>query len=212
MRYVRDIVFIFIVSFFFTGVTAGVHQLLGDRIRLNEKTRQASQLLDVLGITQPGMASQQQIADLEKKFVKYSSLEGRRVFKAVNEHGAVTGYAFEIGGKGLWGRIDGFVATDPAMQRITGLIFTSHSETPGLGARIEEHWFRDQFKKVRLDSVGQSGNFFHIDRSGSPGENKVDGIAGATITTSSVERFLNRDLREIMTSKDQMGRLAWQSP
>lgn len=211
MRPLKDIVFIFIVSFFFTGVTAGVHQLLGDRVRLNEKTRQVGQLLEVLGIKTSGTSSQAQIADLEKKFVRYGTLDGRRVYKAVDEQGAAKGYAFEVGGKGLWGRISGLVATDPGMQRVTGLIFTSHSETPGLGARIEETWFRDQFKKVDLGSAGEKGNFFQIDRSGSPGHG-LDGIAGATITTSSVEQFLNSDLRDIAASRDKVRRLAWQSP
>ena len=112
------------------------------------------------------------------------------VFQRVKD-GKITTYCIPLFGKGLWGRIYGYIALQVDLNTIQGISFYKHSETPGLGARIEESWFSNNFKgKNILDSSGnfvsvsvikgkvlkESRNYIH----------EVDGITGATITSKAV--------------------------
>jgi len=101
-------------------------------------------------------------------------------------------YGIVFRGNGLWSTITGFLAVDEKVERITGLEIISQAETPGLGGRIEESWFKDQFRSERIVNgvirvKSGSGDFDH--------ENgKVDAITGATQTSKSVEKIINEHL------------------
>ncbi|MFU8779569.1 MAG: FMN-binding protein [Kiritimatiellia bacterium] len=96
-------------------------------------------------------------------------------------------------GSGLWGGITAFVGFESDGQTIRGVNFQDHVETPGLGARIDELWFRNQF-------VGKSGPFARPQPE--PQDKTLlsdDGqtfhqVTGATITSTSVREIMNRSL------------------
>ncbi|MBD3237377.1 MAG: hypothetical protein GF330_11775, partial [Candidatus Eisenbacteria bacterium] len=58
----------------------------------------------------------------------------------------IRGYAVRIGGQGFWAPIEGWLALQPDLTETQGIVFLKHSETPGLGGRITEDAFRDQFR------------------------------------------------------------------
>jgi len=66
---------------------------------------------------------------------------------------------------------------------VTGLDIISHTETPGLGARITEEAYRHQF-------VGVTGDIQVLTR-GNAGENEVMAITGATVTVQVVADGVN---------------------
>jgi Na+-transporting NADH:ubiquinone oxidoreductase subunit C len=118
------------------------------------------------------------------------------------------GYAFEISGVGFWARIDGWLAVTPDVQRTLGIVFLQHSETPGLGGRITEPAFRDQFRPSdKRDGKGlliipppEGKPYVSVshqtpDAGSSAYERHVDAVTGATGTSTAVGRFLNEDLR-----------------
>lgn len=90
---------------------------------------------------------------------------------------------------GLWGPIRAAVGIDPG-GRLTGLSVLEQTETPGLGARIAEPWFRLQFRGKRapleLDPEGTRG--------GDPG--RVDAVTGASISSRAVRDLVNRAAAE----------------
>jgi Na+-translocating ferredoxin:NAD+ oxidoreductase RnfG subunit len=111
----------------------------------------------------------------------------------------VVGYAFPIWGVGFWATIRGYLAVGPDGTRTLGIAFLEHAETPGLGGRITEQGFRDQF--VGLDVSRQvGGRFVTIGRerptsAADPRYGRyADAITGATGTSLAVERFLNADI------------------
>ena len=57
-----------------------------------------------------------------------------------------TKYILPLSGKGLWGGIGGYLALDADKNTIYGVNFNHESETPGLGAKIVELPFRQQFE------------------------------------------------------------------
>lgn len=102
------------------------------------------------------------------------------------------GYAFKFSGTGLWGTITGYIAFDSEFTKILGIDFVSHSETPGLGGRIEESWFKEQFRGISL-SEAQT-----IILKPADGGN-IDGITGATLTTDSVRKMVNAFVTETLS-------------
>jgi Na+-transporting NADH:ubiquinone oxidoreductase subunit C len=96
-------------------------------------------------------------------------------------------------GPGLWGMITALVGITPDGTEIMGVTFMDHTETPGLGARIDEPWFKQQF-------VGRQGPFRTLraepkDKSGrAPATDTIDQITGATITSTAVRDIMNRSL------------------
>ncbi len=76
------------------------------------------------------------------------------------------------------------VGFDAALERLTGVDFLKQSETPGLGARIAEAWFKEQFR-------GKKGPFTTVGEGEPAAENQFDAITGATITSNAVMGILN---------------------
>lgn len=93
-------------------------------------------------------------------------------------------------GTGLWGPIQAMVGYDRSRQRLSGIAFLAHQETPGLGARIEEPWFIRQFPglppPITLATPG-------VPRQ----ENQFDAITGATITSTAVRDLVNAAVAKI---------------
>ena len=98
--------------------------------------------------------------------------------------GELAGYVFLRSGPGLWGEITAAVGFEENLERLTGVDFLKQSETPGLGARIAETWFREQFR-------GKKGPFATVPEGESAGETQFDAITGATLTSNYVKDILN---------------------
>jgi Na+-transporting NADH:ubiquinone oxidoreductase subunit C len=98
-------------------------------------------------------------------------------------------------GPGLWGGITAYVGFDDS-GAIRGVTFLDHVETPGLGARIDESWFRRQF-------VGKRGPFQALrpepkDKTATSRDPQVfDQITGATITSTAVKEIMNRSIEQV---------------
>jgi Na+-transporting NADH:ubiquinone oxidoreductase subunit C len=214
MKSVKDIAFIFIVALFFAGLTAGVNQALVHRITLNEENRNTKFLLDVMEIEIPEDATPDRVTEVAGKRIQKAETDGQAVYRAVDENGRPTGYAFKIGGKGFWGAINGLISLESDLTTIKDIVFTSHNETPGLGARIEEPWFREQFKGLKLTDKSDDNKYIHIALSGGGGDqkNRVDAITGATMTSTALEKILNEDLKRVESDKDKIRRIQWASP
>jgi len=86
-----------------------------------------------------------------------------------------------ISGMGYGGRIDAFIALRSDMNTIAGITVTSHSETPGLGGRIEEAAWQAGLPGTELrDTAGDLR--FAVARAQASSPYEVDGITGATRT------------------------------
>ena len=94
-----------------------------------------------------------------------------------------------IQGYGLWGTIYGFLTLESDMNTIKGISFYEHKETPGLGARIEEPEWRAKWSGIQ--SYDENGNVATgVTKAGTPKDNWVDGISGATLTSRGVSNMI----------------------
>ena len=96
----------------------------------------------------------------------------------VSENGAVVGYCVQLAASGFGGDVSLMVGYR-ADGSILGVQIVSHSETPGLGAKVEEEAHLSQYN-------GKSGELA-LDKDGGD----VDAISGATISSRAVLEGVN---------------------
>jgi electron transport complex protein RnfG len=95
--------------------------------------------------------------------------------------GKTPGVAFESSGKGFGGDIGVMVGVNTADDKILGVGVTTHSETPGVGAKAKtDPKFVAQFKGMPLVET------FKVTADGG----QVDALSGATVTSRGVSAAL----------------------
>ena len=101
-----------------------------------------------------------------------------------------------LSGKGLWGGIGGYLALDEDKNTIYGVNFNHESETPGLGAKIVDMPFRAQFEGKHIRNAEGQVVSVAVLKAGTraEGQEQVDAISGATITSTGVSTMLNEEL------------------
>lgn len=122
---------------------------------------------------------------------------GEQEVYVANLNGA-TKYILPLSGKGLWGGIGGYLALDEDKNTIYGVNFNHESETPGLGAKIVEPEFRSQFEGKHIRNAEGAVVSVAVLKAGkhAEGQEQVDAISGATITSSGVSTMLEVNLTE----------------
>ncbi len=101
----------------------------------------------------------------------------QRVFYRGRNQGVLAGVAFKVvAPDGYSGNIEIMVGVDPE-GTVTGLEILTHAETPGLGSKIKEAWFKGQFLGKNLDNAD-----WRVKKDGGA----FDQITGATISPRAV--------------------------
>jgi Na+-transporting NADH:ubiquinone oxidoreductase subunit C len=191
------VAFMFVMTFVFTSAVSGLHVASRDRIRINREARENGILLDVMGMGEGPKATSAQVAERVRKRVARLEENGRTAwFGYAGDGKTLAAVAFPVSGPGFWGSVKGILGVSPDLTRVTGISFYQHEETPGLGGRISEDWFTNQFKGRPLVK-GKGGLYFDFVAPGSSrGDGEVDAVTGATETSTRVETFLNRAAAE----------------
>lgn len=136
-------------------------------------------------------------ADIYMALVNDTLNYGEQEVYVANLNGA-TKYILPLSGKGLWGGIGGYLALDADKNTIYGVNFNHESETPGLGAKIVELPFREQFEGKHIRNAAGEVVSVAVLKAGkhADGQEQVDAISGATITSSGVSTMLEVNLAE----------------
>lgn len=105
-------------------------------------------------------------------------------------------YILPLYGGGLWGPIWGYISVDADGSTIYGAYFAHQGETPGLGAKIAEPDFSDQFRGKQLFKNGEFMPVAVVKSGRHPagGEDYVDGVSGGTITSKGVGAMIDNCL------------------
>lgn len=112
-----------------------------------------------------------------------------QVFLLREASGRVSLLLLPLTGQGYGGRIDAMLALRGDANTIAGIAVTAHSETPGLGARIEEPAWQASFPGTELRDAGGEMRF-RVARGPASGVHEVDGITGATRTGRGVTQMV----------------------
>jgi Na+-transporting NADH:ubiquinone oxidoreductase subunit C len=195
-----SVVYMFGLTFFFTALVSTIYEVNRERIAINEEIKLQRVVLEVLGMEPEQGTPDKRVREIFEKRVKVEEKEGRILYRGFTEEGkTLVGYAFPLYGAGFWGSIYGMMGVDPQLERVIGVSFFRHSETPGLGGRITEAWFKDQFAGKRLLPRGKEGKYFSLVTPGTAqAEGDLDAITGATGTSRAVDRLLDETLKDYL--------------
>lgn len=117
------------------------------------------------------------------------------VYIVKGENGDVKRLILPVHGKGLWSTLYGFLALEGDLKTVGGLKFYQHAETPGLGGEVDNpNWRAVWNGKIAYDEAGNPAIQIvkgGVDHSAAGNESKIDGLAGATLTSRGVENLIN---------------------
>ena len=182
------VAFMLVLTIVYTFVLAFINESSSGIIKEQEELRIKRSVLYVLNI--PVTEDNAEVTALYTEKLEKSVIAERTIY-IYKEGGVVSGYVFPFTGTGLWGSISGYIALSPDFSELLGIDFVSHSETPGLGGRIDEAWFKEQFRKLSVNNE-KTAVFKPAD-----GGN-LDAITGATLTSDSVRNIVNDFVIEIL--------------
>ena len=132
--------------------------------------------------------------DLNKELKKDKEIQSLPLF--VSNIDDSQKYIIPLRGKGLWGPIWGFIALEEDLNTVYGAVFDHKSETPGLGAEINQYdIFQKQFEGKKIFD-GDEFKSISVVKGGAPADDfyAVDGISGGTITSDGVTDMLSERL------------------
>ena len=186
---VHDHLYLF-VSFIFVMILAFANEGTREQVALNQQIARQRAILNALGVDYDGpqdvLAKYEDVEEITRGNVTFyrTEVDGETVFGK------------EFRGSGLWGTINGILAVDAGVTRTMGLEIISHNETPGLGGRIDEPWFKQQLRGEQIvDGSIDVASAGSGDTDNANGE--IDAITGATRTSDSMQVILDNELSAI---------------
>lgn len=139
------------------------------------------------------------LIDLKKQETAAKKGQTRKLPVFVGEKDGETYHIVPMLGKGLWDAIWGFMAVDENLV-VKGVYFDHKGETPGLGANIKQRYFMDDFKGESLLDEERLHGIAVAKGNNDPtnirkDDNRVDALAGATITGDGVTAMISETIR-----------------
>ncbi|MEX2442510.1 MAG: RnfABCDGE type electron transport complex subunit G [Alkalispirochaeta sp.] len=128
--------------------------------------------------------------------------DGTTVYRAQSDNGELLGYAVRVTTTGYGGEIQLLVGLTPDSETIRGIQVVEHIETPGLGGRITEDAFGEQFKG--LDATRDITYVKNAERN--EDDNEIEAISGATISSSAVVSGINNVLDGVFETLTSTGK------
>ena len=181
------VIFTFVATFIFVFIIALADNATSERVARNQELVTAQAFLNAVGESESDgtkalLAFEETFGSVEGESVVHATVDGEDLLVK------------QFSGKGLWGTVTGVIATDAGLNRIIGLDIISHSETPGLGGRIEEDWFKNQFRNEKIAAGGIRVRKGEGGSDSDPDNSVVDGVTGATGTSSAMEVIINDEI------------------
>jgi len=180
----KMIVFVLVLGSVWATALVAVDRATRDRIETYQREKVRKSVLSALGIDHEGK-------DLDALFKTDITEEkitiGEKGEKVVyrTEDGAV---AFEIDGPGSQGPIGAVMALEQDLDTIRGVTVVNNTETPGLGDRVlaDDNMLNFRGKKL-------APRLLIVKEGEAEGDNEVDAITGATLTSKALEKLLNEE-------------------
>ncbi len=166
-----------LITLFFVGILATFYHSTESRIRKYEEVSYKKAILGVFGFPKE---------EVEKFETHFQEKETPFRYFIAKDKGNIIGYSFDISGSGLWGTIDAVIAVDRNFNKIIGLEILKQNETPGLGGRNSESWFKNQFQDKPLKFDNEIRKYRLIPEDETAEEGDIKQITGATFSSKAV--------------------------
>ncbi len=186
-----SVLFMMAITAIFTFVLSALNQSTIASVQGNQLIKNQKKILYTFNIPFDNSMKTEEVNALYKTHIKESKHGDTLIYEGYVDHHLI-GYAGEMEGPGLWGNIHGIIAVNKDLDTILGIDFLTHSETPGLGGRIDELWFKEQFRNISLHTTSPYVLYRPLPNS------TVDAIAGATLTSKAVLDIVNDHLNQFL--------------
>ena len=213
MKRLKTVLFMVAVALLFGAGVTGLNLSTRKTVEQNKLFIEQRALVELFDLGDIKKLSKADIASIVENQIDRSEVltdpeTGRKIplLKAYSdaERTHLVAYGFPFSGIGFWAEITGYIAVDASLSKTVGLKVISQSETPGLGARIEEDFFVEPFAKGLTISRPQDGSsYLYMGSTGSAPEpgtpqygRTFDAITGATQTSLAMKRMLNASVAE----------------
>ncbi|MBM7614891.1 FMN-binding protein [Alkaliphilus hydrothermalis] len=192
-----SILFMIVITVIFTGALAFINEVTKEQIDLNQELKEHKSMLYVLNIPLEDKSALE-VSNFRSDYIKEANKNDLYYYEAFENH-QLTAYIFPFQGEAVWGTLKGLISLTPDLKEVRGIDFLSHSETPGLGGRIDEKQFKEQFRGITINPQQQDSNYINYH----PHPNaQIDAITGATGTSNAVKRILNNNLEIIINGME----------
>lgn len=137
------------------------------------------------------------ISKLAPEAVKIDKIDtaSELIYKLRDKKNKLIGYAFIAWGQGYQGKIKMLVVIGSDLNNLVGIEVVESLETPGLGAKIQESAFRDQFKNLDVEDP------IKCLKEKPSKNNQIMAITGATVSSNAVVNILNARIKSL---RDQL--------
>lgn len=194
------VLFTFAVCAAFVFFLALASELTKDKVAANRRSAERTAVLRALGVS---FASAERVDSVYDSSVQQFE-SGTTLFFRAKANGVVR-YAKRFSGSALWGTVSGVIAVDEPVERIAGLEIVSHNETPGLGGRIDESWFKEQFRGERIGANGIRVRQGSGKGDGDKENGLLDAVTGASRTSAAMEKIVNAEIAAFRSARDAGG-------
>ena len=163
---------------------SGVYSMTKDTIEEQKLLAEAASYKEVCPDAENFEISEAAKAKLEELAggnwgTEYGSTRINEAFVGKDASGNIAGYALSVSSKGFGGDVTMALGLTPDGE-VSKIAFTELNETAGLGMRADEASFKDQF-------AGKSGSVEY-------GQDGVEAMSGATVTSTAVKQAVNAGL------------------
>jgi Na+-transporting NADH:ubiquinone oxidoreductase subunit C len=203
------IIFVGILSVFYRSTEKRIQTYKDQTYQLGILSLFADTLSAESGIKQEDLISRAELAKNFTMFITEKQLTSsglkaiaKRYYAATTADGKLLGYCFDLTGSGLWGTMRALIAVTPDFSKIINFSIYDQMETPGLGARVEELWFKNQFKDKPIVQGKNLASYALVPEEAAANQNQVKQITGATITSASVLTMLDAAYLELSQTFD----------
>ena len=182
---------VLLLATFFGATLAGIQLTLSPKIeanKLNETLEKVPEL--ILGAeAAQALSEENRQMDIDRQFIEAGN-KIYSVFQAKTD-GQTDGWVIKASGQGYADRIELLVGVDAKAETITGLFILDQKETPGLGNKIMEPAWRNQFSnkptQQQMTAVKTKAS----------ATNEINAITGATISSKAVCDIVNQTLNNL---------------
>jgi Na+-transporting NADH:ubiquinone oxidoreductase subunit C len=178
--------FMLIITLVFISITTIIYTLSKDTIAFNEALRLRRAILYAAGVVVPESGQETDRIYAERVEESKDGDGNIKYYRVKGESSKdVKNIVIVTRGAGLWGEITAAIGYDVSGKTISGIEIIDQNETPGLGGRIGEDWFKQQFrgKHYPISLVGEGA---------AVGPNEIQAITGASYSSKAIQDIVNR--------------------
>ncbi|MFN3411162.1 MAG: FMN-binding protein [Exilispira sp.] len=183
----NNLIVVIIISIILISILAVIYSFTQEKIKINETIFKKKAMLIAAGFAIP--ENYNDLIKLYEGSIKEIMIQDKfEIYTYINnqiEEGNILseGYVIIFSGPGLWGEITAALAIASDLETLAGIEFISQNETPGLGGRIVEDWFKKQFRgKKKINKI--------VGEKEKPEMDQISSITGATNTTNYVLKLI----------------------